>query len=159
MKLDARDIIVGGLLLPLRLYFRPRSFADEVDSYGYTSDYDDDYGYWEAGRRFDDAAFLGRIFSLMLKSLVTAILALVIIYCFSLLGFPVRWRWGIAGVVAGIIISVVNSVAGGTAAIVAFGVAFGVGLANTRTVIGGVAVSAAVGVISSIGVKQGVDHA
>lgn len=31
MKLDLRDILIGGLLLPLRLYFRPLSFADEVE--------------------------------------------------------------------------------------------------------------------------------
>jgi len=122
-----RDIILGGLLLPLRLYLQPRAFREQVAALA--PDLPDDYSLWQARHKLRDPAFrrgLGRLILQGIVALVWSPLVLAaFLAVFSALGYEVDWALAAGGVAVG--------VAGGVAGGVAFGVAGGVTTVLTIT--------------------------
>ncbi len=181
MRLVDKDIFLGGLLLPLRLYFTPQRFGDSVAALA--PDLPRNYSMEQAKEKYEsDPTFHRAIRDLWLQAAVAVVLwiwlAPATLLLLEQMGIPVDWgraiegiarnvalgvafgvAWGVAlGVAGGVAGGVALGVAGGVAGGVAFGVALGVALGVAGGVAGGVALGVALGVAGGValGVALGV---
>jgi len=154
------EILLSGLLLPLRLYLQPNAFREQVAALA--PDLPNGYSLWRARHKLGDPAFRSGLGRLILQSIVALLwgplVASVVLGVLSALGTEVDWiqaAGGVAfGVVRGVALGVVFGVALGAAVGVAGGVAFGVTFGVALGVARGVAVGVPSGV--ALGVASGV---
>jgi hypothetical protein len=140
----ARQIILGGLLLPLRLYFQPAVFREQVASLA--PDLPWHYSLWQARRKLRDPDFRRGLGQLALQSAVallwSPLLAFLVAAALVMLGLEVEWfRVVFYGVVGGVALGVVV----GAAWNVLWGVAWGVAWGMAGSIAGSVAFSVAGG--------------
>lgn len=64
--MDLREIIVGGLLLPLKIYLQPDRFIDEVA--GLAPDLPRNYSLWQARHKLHDVKFRQSLMTLIIQS-------------------------------------------------------------------------------------------
>ena len=84
-----RDIILGGLLLPLRLYFQPTSFASKIAALA--PNLPRESSLLEARHKFR-AASLRRSLRRIIFQAVVALLWVPVLVGFSLIGYSVDWK-------------------------------------------------------------------
>ena len=101
-----RDIIIGGLLLPLRLYFQPTAFADEVAAFA--PDLPRDYALLQARHKLRDAAFRRKLGRLALQAIVALLWCPIVAGVFSAMGLNVNWKGVAGGVAFGVAVGVAS---------------------------------------------------
>ncbi len=161
-----RNLLLGGLLLPLRLYLQPRAFCAQVDALA--PDLPSGYSLWRARRKLRDPAFRRPLLQVVLQAIValvwTPILALVALQVCSALGYEVDWPLAALGVVfgvpfsvaVGVVLGVPFGVAAGVAGSMASSVVFGVGVGVTSRVAFDVVFGMATGVVLVVAFGVGV---
>src|SRR5262245_5119483 len=84
-----REIILGGLLLPFKLYFQPTCFFQNI--YKLSPELPRRYSLWQARHKFRDQRFRHAI--LILLSQISFLLpwALILAYVYSISGFELTW--------------------------------------------------------------------
>lgn len=151
-----RDLIIGGLLLPLRLYFQPTKFVDEVAALA--PDLPRDYSLWQARHKLREPDFRRGLWRLVLQSLIALLWAPLLACLLSNQGYEIAWA-GVAGGVAlgmavGMAVSMAVSMAVGMAVGMALGLesamAFGMALGSTWDVAGIVAASVLWGMVVGV---------
>jgi uncharacterized protein len=135
-----REIILGGLSLPFKIYFQPSQFRNEIDELA--PELPREYGLWEARKKWREPEFRKAILILFAKICISTLWAFVLANLLSFLGTRIRWLDVEVGVALGVVLGVVYGVALGVAGGLAGGLALGVTLGIT----GGVALGAALGV-------------
>jgi len=138
-----REIILGGLSLPFKIYFQHDRFENEINDFA--PELPRRYSLWQARNKWHVPEFRRAILILFAKICVSMFWAVVLTILFSVLGVRVYW----AGVAAGVAFSILGGVA--------FFVMRGVALGATFSVGVGVGYGAAVGVVGGLafGVKAG----
>jgi hypothetical protein len=137
-----RQIILGGLLLPFKIYFQPNSFVDEIS--GLAPEMPRKYSLWQARHKLREQQFRLAVLVLLAQSSV-AMFWIVAILCLGSGGMP-KANWALAVVLTAAM--VVSFLAFGLILGIVFDVAFGVAL--------GVVGSIGFGIVGSI-VGDGVD--
>lgn len=109
-----RDIIIGGLLLPLRLYLQPTAFVDQIAALA--PELPRGYSLWQARHKLREPAFRRGLMRLISQILVVLLwapgVAIGAAAILSYLGYQVNWDRVAGGIVAGTIISLFVSVVG-----------------------------------------------
>jgi hypothetical protein len=119
-----RNIILGGLLLPLRLYFSPISFADEIAALAPDLPYD--YDLWEAKPKFRDAAFRRGLARIIFQAVIALLWVPALAGLFSSTGYDLHWVSIAIGVAVVVFLCVAFSIAFGVAVSVTGVVAYGI---------------------------------
>jgi len=143
-----RQIIIGGLLLPLRVYLRPHQFRSDVAALA--PELRIDYTLWQARHKLRDPVFRQGLTYLLLQSLIAMLWVPALAILFQLHAHQIKWSIVALGVAFGVAVGVME--------VVVLGVAFGVALGVAFGVAGGVAGGVALGVagVETLGVASGV---
>jgi hypothetical protein len=156
-----REIILGGLLLPLQIYFQPTTFADRVAALA--PDLEPDYNLWQARHKLRDSAFCRGLGKLLLQSIVALLWVPMLVNLGLLLGLSVDWSdlvSGVAiGVISGMIIGVTNDLPGGVALSVIGSLVGGVTGGLVSGVVGGVTSSIVIAVAGGMAVGVAINVA
>lgn len=91
-----RDIILGGLLLPLKLYFRPDLFRAEVAALA--PELPPDYSLWQARHKLSDPQFRRGLFRLLLQTWVAFLWEPVLAGLLQSAGVEIDWGGVAVGV-------------------------------------------------------------
>jgi hypothetical protein len=120
-----RDVLIGGLLLPLHIYLQPSAFREEIAALA--PDLPEYYSLLHARHKLRDTVFrqgLGRFLWPSAVSLIWGpVLTALVLGLFAALGYDVDWAWAAGGVAVGVAVGVTGGVAVGVAGSVAVGVA------------------------------------
>lgn len=119
-----REIILDGLLLPLRLYFRPTSFANQVAALA--PELPPDYSLWRARHKFRDPIFCRDLGNLLLQGIIALSWILLLSTLFIILGFAINWSGIAQGMAISMAMSLIISLAGRLTLGVASGVTLGI---------------------------------
>lgn len=131
-----REMILAGLLLPLRLYLQPNVFHRAIAALA--PDLSEYYSFWQARHKLRDPTFCRALGRLALKILIAFLWVPLLLGALSALGCEVDWAAAAVGVVFGcvVVLAVTTTLVAAfdmafvvafiTVGVVAFGVAFGV---------------------------------
>ena len=84
-----RKLILGGLLLPLRLYFQPGTFVDEVEELAPELPYR--YSLWQARHNLREPKFRSHVFLLLGQFFAAQLWVLFWAFLWAQLGYTVDW--------------------------------------------------------------------
>lgn len=141
-------VLLGGLLLPLKLYFQPYQFRREVAALA--PDLPEYYGLWQARRHWRQPEFRRGMLRLLLQAAVALLWAPLLAGLLAAAGWPMDWLKLASGVAVGVVAGVTAGMAGGLAMSMAMGMTGGVAVG----VGGSIALGVAVGVAGSVAVSM-----
>src|SRR5262249_15618941 len=127
-----REIILGGLSLPFKIYFQPARFVNEIADLA--PELPRRYSLWQARNKWQEMEFRRAILILFAKLCIAMLWAVFLANLFSVLSIRIGWSGVALGVAVGVALGVARDVASGVALGVAVGVAFGVALGVAASV-------------------------
>lgn len=144
-----RQIILGGLLLPLKIYFQPRRFVDEV--YSRVPKLRDVDTLRQARKYWRKPIFRHTILLLYAQSCIGILFwAPAFSYLFSIIGFKIKWGWLTIGVILGVtvgaVVTGIERITNRIAMLVVLGIVLGVGFGVGGSLGFGIAFGVAYGV-------------
>jgi hypothetical protein len=98
--MSVREIILGGLLLPLRVYFQPIRFRRMVAALA--PELPEDYSLLRARRKLRDPAFRRSLIALDLQALVALLWSPLLAGLCQAIGLEVQWYGVALGVALGV---------------------------------------------------------
>ena len=87
--MTALYIVLSGLLLPFKLYFKPYTFRREVAALA--PDLPDDYSVWQARKHFRQPEFRRGFSLLMLQAVIALAWVPTVGWLSQAMGFEVNW--------------------------------------------------------------------
>lgn len=148
-----RDIILGGLLLPLKIYFRPDLFRAEVTALA--PNLSANYSLWQARHKLRVPEFRSRLFQLFLQVWVAFLWVPLLASMIQSYGIEIRWSGIITGIMVGVagsllvswIFGVMSSVPVSLVTGIVFGIELGLTLDVAENISRGIAWGLVIGVI------------
>ncbi len=131
-----RNLILGGLLLPLKLYFQPNRFRAEIAALA--PDLPENYNLSQALEKWRDTKFLRALGRLRVQALVSQVWSVLMCLVLQSIGFEINWSNMTVGVILGVGMGVGLEVARSDSESMAAGLA--------KSIVSGIALSIVLGV-------------
>lgn len=129
--MNLREIIVGGLLLPLNIYFQPQRFRNEVAALA--PELPKFYSIWQARHKLREMGFRQAISQLIFRSCVALCWVPTVALLLSLLGIKVSWLKVVGSVAFGVLLIIIECIGAN--------VLGGISLSIMSCIVGGIAFS------------------
>src|SRR5262245_45739250 len=104
-----REIILGGLSLPFKIYFQPSKFRSEIADLA--PELPRHYSLWEALNKLPEPEFRRAILILFAKLCMSMLWAVVLTNLLSVLDIGIRWSGLTVGLAVGLAVGVTVGIA------------------------------------------------
>lgn len=113
VSMNWREIVIGGLLLPLELYFQPSRFRKRV--HALAPELDEDYSLWQARKYWKKRGFLQGVTALYLEALVSFVWAPIVVLGWSIVDIEVSLSFMVLSLLCAIAMGIIISLTLGLA--------------------------------------------